>query len=487
MERAYNKLIKFLGSREFFYVVVGLFVIQALWMAISFRYPSPYDEWFHFDIIKIYSHQLSPIIVNQDPSYDYLRDLTHESSHFYHYLMSFPYRLISWVTSNTTAQIIALRIINVGLATWGLVMFGRLFREMKIRQVYINIGLLFFTLLPVVSQISSIINYDNLLFLLTAWYLLFCTRILLIPNARWQEYAGVVIVGTVASLVKYTFLPVFAVSMLYLVVVLYRRGLSRQWHDFVKSLRESRRSVVGLIGVFAIVLVGLFVQLYVQNMIRYGTPQPSCLQTMPEERCLKSWIVGRNITAEQTKNQRPLQSPEQYAFLWFLSMQGMTDLTFSNTISGTREEAPPLPLFYAVTFLGTIIGIGVLLYSWRTLPKNNSWYFMATISVALLFAVFLENYSVYRQIHWALTIQSRYFLSIIPIALVMMAAATGHALRQHKSVKLISLLVALLLTTQGAGLVTHILRSNDGWYWQNPMIIKTNHAAKKVLHPLVME
>lgn len=487
MGKAYKRIILFLGSNKFFYVIIAFFIFQALWMAFSFRYPSPYDEQFHFEVIQVYSHQLSPIIVNQSHAYDHLRDLTHESSHFYHFLMSFPYRLIAAITSNSTAQIVLLRLINVGLAAWGIIMFGRLFRFIRIRQIYINIGLLFFCLLPIVPQVSSIINYDNLLLPLTAWYLLICSKILLKPKTEWREYAGIIILGTLTSLVKYTFLPIFAVSLIYLAIFLYRRGIVQSWNELVASLRKDSKFRIGILGTLAIVLTGLFVQLYIQNVLRYGTPQPTCIQTMSEERCRKSAIEARNLDAEKTKAQRPLQSPEQYSLQWYQAMQYTTDLTFSSTTTGARVNKQPLPIFYALTFFGSVIALAIIIYSWSTLSKNQAWYFLATVSLTLIAVVFLNNYNIYRQFHWAIAIQPRYFLNVVPVGLVLAAVATGHALQKNIKLEAVTFIIVTLLALQGGGIITHILSSDDSWYWQNRAVIKANHAVKKILSPLVKE
>ncbi|MGZ6005513.1 MAG: hypothetical protein ACXWLH_05205, partial [Candidatus Saccharimonadales bacterium] len=110
-----NGLFRFLGSNVFSWIVIGLFAAQATWIAFSALFPMPFDEYYHFGIIKIYAHQLNPIITTQPQEANIYGDITRMSSYLFHYLMSFPYRLIAEFASSVTIQVIFLRLINVAM------------------------------------------------------------------------------------------------------------------------------------------------------------------------------------------------------------------------------------------------------------------------------------------------------------------------------------------------------------------------------------
>jgi hypothetical protein len=486
MEKAHKKITSFLGSKLFFWLVVGLFIFQALWIAFSFRYPMMYDEGFHFSIIKIYSHQLSPIIVDQPVRYDALRDLTHEGSKLFHYLMSFPLRLSGIFTNNEAAQVIFLRVLNVLMAAAGLVIFRKIFRNLGIRLIYTNIAILLFILIPIVPFVAATINYDNLLLPLTAFYLLICVRILRnYKQARWYEYANLVTLGCAASLVKYTFLPVFAASVLYLAIFLWKKTRKTFFAAIKASFIRTAKLQVAIVISGLIIAVSLFSIVYVQNVVRYGTPNPSCTQTMPKERCLSSAIERRNTQARTTRDQRKAVAPPRYVEAWLNTMATVSTVTATTTTKGNVAVRGELPVIYNFLFFGAFLAGAVLLYAWRSLRKNAGWYFGATMTAVLFLSVFYVNFKGYYTVHIAYANQPRYLLSLLPFALVMVVIAASFVLRNHVRTKLLSLAVALVLLVQGGGAVTHILLSQDNWYWQDNRVIRANHAAKKVLAPLI--
>ena len=88
----------FLGSRIFFAGILTVFVLQALWFALSALYPMAFDEEVHFGIINIYAHQWSPFLAGQPAGADSFGAIARDPSYLFHYLMSFPYRLLEQIT-----------------------------------------------------------------------------------------------------------------------------------------------------------------------------------------------------------------------------------------------------------------------------------------------------------------------------------------------------------------------------------------------------
>src|SRR5690348_13109817 len=129
MRDAARFITRLLGSRRFFYGVLIFFGLESLWIAISAAYPMAFDEDFHFGLIKIYSHHWLPFLSGQPEGADAFGAVARDPSYLYHYLMSFPYRLISFCTGNETAQVVFLRLLNIMLFGTALVLFRRVLRR----------------------------------------------------------------------------------------------------------------------------------------------------------------------------------------------------------------------------------------------------------------------------------------------------------------------------------------------------------------------
>ncbi len=491
LDKFYSKIVATLGSRWMLGAIIALFVLQALWIVFSFRYPMVYDESFHFPVIQIFSHELDPFITDQPSRYDTYGDLQYSSSVFYHYLMSWPYRAIESITQYEPYQVIALRVLNVAMAAAGLFVFSRLFRQIKIKQTYINAGLLVFTMLPIVPFVAAHVSYDNLLFLLTPAYLIFAVKIIQSRKIIWADYAWLVTLGCFAALVKFTFLPIFAASMLFLTLLIFKRHGKRFFNGLWSSAIKTSKKLL-IVTVSALVLfAGLFSVNYLIPLAMYGSPKPSCMETMSKDRCMtgrNGYLVERGQEARATKDTRQAMNLSAYTNKWFDIMLSGTVLTAANTptaVSPVSAKSPPILISSLYFFV--VFGLAFLLYSWRSLRKNYSWFFLIITTLTLVFAVFYTNLSGYRETHQFFANQPRYLLSVVPIVSVMIAAATAYAFRQHRWVKLGIFTSILLLFTQGGGVVTHILRSDDSWYWQHPTVIEANHKAKAVLEPLVKE
>ena len=227
--------------------------------------------------------------------------------------------------------------------------------------------------------------------------------------------------------------------------------------------------------------LGLVMAVYGQNLIRYGAIQPGCQQTMSETRCTANAIFRRNQAAIAAKKSVPSIGISDYTIKWFANM---TQFTVSSDLEPSGGYAPILKDAF---FFGTLLTGALLLYAWRSLEKSIGWHFLAAVTGTLITSVFLDNYISYTNLHQIYATQPRYLLPVMPILIVMVIVAVGFLFRKQRYVRVASLAACLLLFTQGGGFLTPILFSKDDSYWQNVTVIRTNHAAKKILRPLVWE
>jgi hypothetical protein len=212
-----TKIIKFISSRQFFRAVLLLFFIESAWIAVSAAYPMVFDENVHFTLIQAYAHQWSPLWAAHSTATDPAGAVVRDPSYLYHYLMSFPYRLISAFTSSQMIQVIALRFIDIFLFGGSLILFRRLMLKTKVSPAIVHICILLFVLTPVVPLLAGQINYDNLIMPITAGALLVATSVsdrllkgqLPIKIALW-----LLTLCLLGSLVQFEFLPILLQSSL---------------------------------------------------------------------------------------------------------------------------------------------------------------------------------------------------------------------------------------------------------------------------------
>ena len=96
-----------------------LFVVQAVYIACVGRFSMAFDEHFHLAAIQEYAKVIFPWQVTQPPGPAELSAFTADGSYLYHYLMSWPYRLMALVTDSVTAHIILIRLYAVSAVITG--------------------------------------------------------------------------------------------------------------------------------------------------------------------------------------------------------------------------------------------------------------------------------------------------------------------------------------------------------------------------------
>ena len=86
-----RKLLKFFESRKCTKIILIIFVVQAVYVALSFKFGVPPDERTHLGFIKFYAgNSLDPFINAQNSNF-YVGEVTRDPSYMYHYLMRLVY------------------------------------------------------------------------------------------------------------------------------------------------------------------------------------------------------------------------------------------------------------------------------------------------------------------------------------------------------------------------------------------------------------
>lgn len=472
-----------MSSNRFTWFVIGFFVFQALWVAISFA-GMIYDEGFHFGIINIYTENWWPVIYNQPESYDRFRDFAGEGSKLFHYVMSYPQRLFNFFDFSREMAIFAHRVINIGLVAGGLYLFVRLFDRLDVKRQYINIALVITTSLPVLTIIAATVNYDNALFFLSPLFFIYLVKIIQNKEINLMDLVYLVTIGMIASLVKFTFLQIFAVGLV-IVGTLWTRRYKKY---LVKKIKKAFLAVKSkrFVLIPVSIILFLFFQTYVMNIFLYGTPRPNCQQTLGIERCLGNGVIKRNVRLLNTLNERSAVNFPDYTLRWSRGM--VTNASQSSAVNkGKAYFANPLPLYSSMLFIGIIFGAMLTAYAWRELKLSTSMKLLTVVAGSYILTILAENLGLYYKYHANIAIHSRYTLIVIPIFILLIVLSAHYVLRKSQSLQAAVILLFAIALLQGGGLITHIVRSETDWYRDNDTIRSANNIAKTILKPMVKE
>lgn len=492
MKQLATTLSKLFATRMLRNFLFAFFIFEALWFAFSAIYPMAFDEDFHLGIIKIYSHHWLPFLHNQPAGADAYGAVARDPSYLYHYIMSFPYRLLTHITSSETAQIIVLRILNVGFFTAGLALFYKLILRAIHSPAIANVSLAVFILIPIVPQLAAHINYDNVLLPLMALTCLLAFDVIEQFRRRTVNFKTLLVLLNImilTSLVKYAYLPVCAAVVLFLSVygfMTLRRG---HWPAMLHAAKKAISSKA-LLGLLLLTLLsgGLFMQRYGVNTIKYHNPIADCGVVLNYEHCSAygPWI--RNYNYEQ---QKPTVNKNPFAYFYSWE-QGLRYRLFFAINSSSREYAnyPPLPLPYQASL---VLGVGglllTILYLRRVFAQNPFMVFITLVSGFYLVSLFAEDYSQFLETGQPVAINGRYLLPVLFLAAILMGRAMQLMFASTHKKWLKPTLATLLLFCflQGGGITTFILRSDASWDWPNRTVVRVNDAARRVLSPFIWE
>jgi hypothetical protein len=484
-----NKTAEALRSRRFYLFTLILFLFESLWIAFSARYPQAFDESFHFGLIKIYSHVWSPFLSHQPPNASAYGAVASDPSYLYHYLMSFPLRIIRSFIGSESAQIIILRVINILLFGIGLVLFKKVLKRAGVSEAASNMFLFLFILIPVVPLLAGQINYDNLLFPLVALTCLLCFKMsddFKKKQASSVTLTAVIGVGLLASLVTYAYLPILLGIAVY-VLILSKIYFNLNARKILGSLKKDYISRPGktkvLVAVFLVLSLGLFFQRYGLNLIRYHSINPDCAKILSVKECDNysawSYTYHRHIDLINKRIYAP-ENIISYAGSWLYWMWFRLFFAVSGPDNFTNYPPLPLPSLAALLiFVSSVILFAI--YFKRVFKKDPYLLFLLIASLLYTGTLFIKGYGTYKSTGIPENMNGRYLLSIIPMLAPFFMAAFKIAFENKQRLKYLAALVVLIMFIEGGGLLTFIIRSDSTWYWKNNTVVTVNNTARNLL------
>lgn len=489
------KLSRFFGSKLFFGITIGFFVISSLWLALGSTFPMAFDEEVHYGITSMYAENLNPFTIHQTEAANKFGAVETDPSYLYYYLLSFPYRVLSAINNSQTFIVTGLRLINIGLFVGALFLYRRLLLGIGLSKKLVHLVIAIVTLIPITPMLAAEINYDNLVLVLTPLLLM---SVLLLRQGLLKEVIrplpmiAAIALALYGSVVKYAFLPIVAAAALYtlVVIIVAARRSPDIWSRSFAEAKQLRRGLQ--IGGVLLISVGilLFSQRYVRNYVRYQALVPDCAAVLSVEACHDWGPWGRDYDFARNKPaDAEVRNPVYYtATHWAFGMWNRLFFTLAGPLNGyATSKRLPIPSMSFIVFV--VIGLVSFAAFARTLIRRYPAYILFAATGALYTAALLaQQYGDYRHTAQPVAINGRYLLPFLPLFAAMLASGmvqAAHKLRISATLPAIGLL-ALLLFLQGGGVLTYIVRSDSSWLYNNSVVQNTDHTLKQIVRPLII-
>ena len=462
-------IINLFASRKFQIIIIVWFIFQATFMALSTAKGIPPDEGNHYRSIIIYANNgLDPFIEGQPEDAWRLQGATRSPSYMYHYLMSFPYRLLPSSFSDET-KVIVLRLFNMWFSVAGILVFTRLLPLVSKKPYLNNLVLLVLTNTLMFPFIAGALNYDNLVFLVSTTAIYYFVKLMHFFSVVDLVKLGVALLF--GALVKFTILPL-GLMLVLILIFNYRKSLK-------DLLSQSKRQLLAYssIGIIALVLVGtgflgLFIERYGVNYVRYGTHKPQCDQVLSYEQCLHSALFKRNLKFRDNTIKSYIPTP-MYVLDWANAIKKNT-----YGILGHKRTNPTLLINY-----GSVLFWGLALIAILTKFSKREVIINYLLLVAIIYTSFLLvfNFFLFEKSGRDLARQGRYLFPVLGL-FYLGGLHYIDRLLQATTLKAAMFLIIALLFVSGS-LPSYIYSTNQAWH--TDLMLSINTELRNFLHILI--
>lgn len=483
MQRKNNKLTRYtsllwraIGSNWLWLVVVTLFVMQAAYLALVGRFSMAFDEYYHYGLIQEYAKYWLPWSIQQPPGPAEIGAITADGSYLYHYLMSFPYRLLQGFVNDVETRLIILRLIDVGIFTAGLYAYRKVLRLLGASTSVAQAILFIVMLIPVSAWLAGQLTYDVLWFTLTGYTLWVLVQFIQRTEARGhlslRHLALVLSLLLLGAQVKYASLPFLLAAVVFLLAWIVQLYRSKKL-DIQSTLSVWKKDIrtIGTIATLALLLASsvFFMARYGSNIVKYHHPVPSCDVVVSVERCVAYGPFGRNERYKVIDYQAYLTMSDRltYPLAWYGQMVWETYFAVGPREVGYKVR-DPLPLPYRAGYVLIIATTVLILLGARRLWADGSaTRLLLLLSLTYVGFLFFKNITDYFALGVPVAIHGRYVLALVPIFgwLAYRVLRSYSWFSQLRTPIGIGFGFLFLATLYGSGITTYIVRADLDWYW----------------------
>lgn len=443
--------------------IFAWFIFQAIWIALSTKPGIPPDENFHMKLIRLYSERsFDPFLDNQE-GYFVLGDVIRNPSILYHYLLSWPYRLLS----NFENIYIWFRFFNIALAVASLYMVKRIGETLNLSRTAINLSIFMLANTLMFVFLSASVNYDNLIILLS----LASFNLLLALFKRIKPKTFLLLLSVILGgvLVKLAFLPL-AILEVGALLIWYRKSIFSQFKSIYTSIITKKFVTrnMALLVVFLLLII-IAVERFGLNYAQYGKLLPACTQVHAIEECRNSAIFRRGESIKQM-NLQPEFGLKQFIPKWVEAMKRKT-----YGIMGHKSTGETPFIKYGVWLIAALMLIAVVTkFDKKEVPIN----YLLLIGVTYVSILLYVNFSTYMRTGlYGLALQGRYAFPVLPVLYLVGNFYVARLLTKKKLIPLYAIFVIGVFIT--AGLPSYIYLTDASWH--NDFMVEINRTIKDLM------
>lgn len=410
------------------YLVLALFFLQGLFFAAAIKYKIPPDEKTHFLFTQYYSHQSilsGPFISHQHGSF-VLGDIQRTTSYLYQYLLSFPLRVVQHLSSDMQVQVFAMRLFSVALGLCSLLILAKLFDRLKITPLMRNLILLALSLSGMYVWIFAAVNYDVL-----AIPLFFLMLLFLLDFIKERSFIDLMLSTFTAlalALTKFTYVP-FILLAFVIILLWNKHDMKGLFNDVRSSINFDKHKVLltGLI-IINLLFVGLVIERYGYNLVKYHSFTPSCTKIHELSECLQTPNFSRNTQQAEVFKQFKAQGgqllgPIEFTGQWVEQMYERIYFYFGHKYIIANSIAKD--------FAALLLAAVIILFIFRPIKilTSKEKTFIAYITIAYVLVLFFFNLHSYLSTGAEFGFQGRYLLPVLPFLylFVFLAARNFYA------------------------------------------------------------
>lgn len=392
-------------------IFYSLLAIIFLWFLFQTVFYASYiapgiapDEYYHI-LLSSYQSETFSIYNHDSPRSFYLGAIS-VRPYFYHMLMG----KLLMLNSTPLTDVVFLRLINVLLGMLTLYLTFLLVKEISKNKLILLAALVIQTNVLMYVFLSSMVSYDNLVNLIAVGSFVSLLRFLKTYSRR--NLMVLIITMMVGALTKITYGPIIVVQ--FIILLYHAKPIIR---NRKKILSKTSTITDGLLLISILILFGLNIHLYGNNLIKYGQVQPKTVKVFGHEKAYKYYSqYQRAYDLKSTRNEKTIMRFDEY-FIKYLRRTGDTIFGICGHKNLLRSNLTLL-VYGILGFLSLLIFV----VKYKQLKRNEALKVILFSLLSYALIILLANYSSYRALgSLGLALQGRYNFPVIALASVFIA------------------------------------------------------------------